>query len=170
MSVFELSGRKALVTGGAQGLGEGMAQALAAAGATVVIADLQEDARRAVAESPRARAHGFVAPRRHRRRRLGARRSARPSSTLGGLDILVNNAGIEITSLFIDLTRPTCARCSRSTSSAPRSASSTASAPCAPAAPAGNGGAIINIASVAATIAFPGIADLLRHQVRASTG
>ena len=29
MSVFELSGRKALVTGGAQGLGEGMAKALA---------------------------------------------------------------------------------------------------------------------------------------------
>ena len=26
MSVFELSGRKALVTGGAQGLGEGMAR------------------------------------------------------------------------------------------------------------------------------------------------
>ena len=33
--MFELTGRKALVTGGAQGLGEGMAQALAAAGAQV---------------------------------------------------------------------------------------------------------------------------------------
>ncbi len=50
MSVFELSGRKALVTGGAQGLGEGMAKALAEAGATVVIADLQEEAGR---RSPR---------------------------------------------------------------------------------------------------------------------
>ena len=49
-------------------------------------------------------------------------------------------------------------RCSRSTSSAPRSASSTACARCGPAAPAGQGGAIINVASVAATIAFPGIA------------
>ena len=34
MSAFDLTGRKALVTGGAQGLGEGMAKALAAAGAT----------------------------------------------------------------------------------------------------------------------------------------
>src|SRR4249919_93045 len=49
----------------------------------------------------------------------------------------------------------TFARCSRSTSSALRSASSTLSAPCAP---AGRGGAVVNIASVAATIAFPGIA------------
>ena len=43
MTVFDLTGRKALVTGGAQGLGEGMAQALAAAGAHVVVADVQDD-------------------------------------------------------------------------------------------------------------------------------
>ena len=49
MSVFELSGRKALVTGAAQGLGEGMARALAAAGARVMIADVQDGS--AVAES-----------------------------------------------------------------------------------------------------------------------
>ena len=42
MSVFELSGRKALVTGGAQGLGEGMAKALANAGAQVMVADIQD--------------------------------------------------------------------------------------------------------------------------------
>ena len=58
MSVFDLSGRKALVTGGAQGLGEGMAQALAAAGATVVIADLQDEAGRTVAEVARRRTTG----------------------------------------------------------------------------------------------------------------
>ena len=33
MTGFDLTGRKALVTGGAQGLGEGMARALADAGA-----------------------------------------------------------------------------------------------------------------------------------------
>ena len=33
MTDLDLTGRTALVTGGAQGLGEGMAQALAAAGA-----------------------------------------------------------------------------------------------------------------------------------------
>src|SRR5260221_14052614 len=40
MNKFELTGRKALVTGGARGLGEGMAQALAAAGASVMIGDV----------------------------------------------------------------------------------------------------------------------------------
>src|ERR1700753_1626543 len=40
MAKFDLAGRKALVTGGARGLGEGMAQALAAAGASVMIGDV----------------------------------------------------------------------------------------------------------------------------------
>src|SRR5947208_14826606 len=43
MSVYELTGRKALVTGGARGLGAGMAEALARAGAAVVIGDIRED-------------------------------------------------------------------------------------------------------------------------------
>ena len=40
MTDLDLTGRTALVSGAAQGLGEGMAQALAAAGARVVVADL----------------------------------------------------------------------------------------------------------------------------------
>ena len=43
MSVFDLTGRKALVTGGARGLGAGMAEALARAGAGVVIGDIREE-------------------------------------------------------------------------------------------------------------------------------
>ena len=42
MTSIDLTGRVALVTGGAQGLGEGMARALAAAGARVMIADVNE--------------------------------------------------------------------------------------------------------------------------------
>ena len=42
MTDLDLTGRTALVSGAAQGLGEGMAQALAAAGARVVVADLQD--------------------------------------------------------------------------------------------------------------------------------
>src|SRR5918994_800315 len=96
MSVFELSGRKALVTGGAQGLGEGMARA---------IADVQEEAGRAVAKglaSDSDGAHGFVA--------LDVTSDegweqaiGEAVEHLGGLDILVNNAGIEITSLFTEI-------------------------------------------------------------------
>ena len=43
MSTFDLTGRRALVTGGARGLGAGMAQALTAAGARVMIADVLKD-------------------------------------------------------------------------------------------------------------------------------
>ena len=43
MSVYDLTGRKALVTGGARGLGAGMAEALARAGAAVVIGDIREE-------------------------------------------------------------------------------------------------------------------------------
>src|SRR3546814_4426231 len=51
MSVFDLEGRKALVTGGAKGLGAGMAEALAKAGASVMIGDVLEDEGRATAEA-----------------------------------------------------------------------------------------------------------------------
>ena len=64
MGGLDLSGRKALVTGGAQGLGEGMAKALAAAGAKVVISDIQKDAGEAVADaldSEYGAGNGFVA-------------------------------------------------------------------------------------------------------------
>ena len=61
MTDLDLTGRKALVTGGAQGLGEGMAQALADAGAHVVVADLQDDLGAKVAESL-GEGHGFVKP------------------------------------------------------------------------------------------------------------
>lgn len=43
MSDKELSGRKALVTGGARGIGAAVAQALAGAGASVMIGDVLAD-------------------------------------------------------------------------------------------------------------------------------
>ena len=46
----ELAGRLAVVTGGASGIGEACATRLAADGATVVVADLNESAATAVAE------------------------------------------------------------------------------------------------------------------------
>jgi len=46
----DLTGKVALVTGGASGLGAATARALHAAGATVVVADVTEDAGRAIAD------------------------------------------------------------------------------------------------------------------------
>ena len=104
MSVYDLTGRKALVTGGARGLGEGMAQALARAGASVVIGDIREDLGKTCADSLRA-AGGtaeFV--------QLDVtsdesweRAIPEVISCHGGLDIVVNNAGVEITSLLVDI-------------------------------------------------------------------
>ena len=47
---FDLSGHTALVTGAAQGIGEGIASRLAGAGAEVVVADLALDKAGAVAD------------------------------------------------------------------------------------------------------------------------
>ena len=51
MSKFDLTGRKALVTGGARGLGAGMAEALARAGASVMIGDILVDVGQATAKA-----------------------------------------------------------------------------------------------------------------------
>ena len=155
MTVFDLTGRKALVTGGAQGLGEGMAQALAAAGAHVVVADVQDDLGPKVAEAL-GEGHGFV--------HLDvtddaswATAVADAAGQLGGLDILVNNAGIEITSLFVDLDSDAVRRQLEVNLLGTSLGIKHAFLAMRPGGVAGNGGAVVNVASVAATIAFPGI-------------
>lgn len=50
---FRLDGKVAIVTGGAMGLGQAMATALAQAGADIVIADIQEDVSQATATTIR---------------------------------------------------------------------------------------------------------------------
>jgi NAD(P)-dependent dehydrogenase (short-subunit alcohol dehydrogenase family) len=155
MSVFELSGRKALVTGGAQGLGEGMAQALADAGATVVVADLQEELGHKVAESL-GEGHAFekldVTSDEGWEAAIGE-----AVGHLGGLDILVNNAGIEITSLFTEIQADQVKKMLDVNVLGTALGIKHGLRAMRPDGPAGKGGSIINIASVAATIAFPGI-------------
>ena len=155
MTVFDLTGRKALVTGGAQGLGEGMAQALAAAGAHVVVADVQDDLGPKVAETL-GEGHGFV--------HLDVTDDASWEGAvadavgqLGGLDIVVNNAGIEITSLFVDLDPDAVRRQLEVNLLGTSLGIKHAFLAMRPGGVAGNGGAVVNVASVAATIAFPGI-------------
>jgi len=156
MADVHLNGRKALVTGGAQGLGEGMARALAAAGAKVVVADLQDDLGPKVAESLGAE-HGFV--------RLDVTDDAgwetavsRAVDLLGGLDIVVNNAGIEITSLLVDLDAAAVRKQLEVNLLGTALGIKHAFRAMRPGGSAGGGGVVINVASVAATIAFPGIA------------
>jgi NAD(P)-dependent dehydrogenase (short-subunit alcohol dehydrogenase family) len=95
---FHLDGRRALVTGGARGLGRVMAEALAEAGASVAItsrsADSASEAAREIAAATGRDVRGYVAD------VLVADDIARlgdeVEKSLGGVDILVNNAGINV--------------------------------------------------------------------------
>ena len=155
MTDMDLTGRAALVTGGAQGLGEGMARALARAGAKVVIADIQDDRGAKVAESL-GEGHAFV----HLDVTSDASWEEAVASAveqLGGLDVLVNNAGVEITSLLVDLDADQARKMLDINVLGTALGIKHAFRAMRPGGAAGSGGAVINIASVAATIAFPAI-------------
>lgn len=159
MSVYDLAGRKALVTGGARGLGEGMAQALTRAGAAVVIGDIREDLGKTCADSLRASgaAAEFV-PLDVSSDASWERAIPEVIDCLGGLDIVVNNAGVEITSLLVDLDADDVRRMLEVNVLGTALGVKHGLRAMRPGGPAGDGGAIVNVASVAATIAFPGIA------------
>jgi NAD(P)-dependent dehydrogenase (short-subunit alcohol dehydrogenase family) len=98
MELFRLDGRRALITGGAKGLGRIVAQALAEAGADIAIAsrtiaDCQKAAEQ-VAESTGRHALGFTADATKARDIQRLKREV--ESALGPVDILVNNAGINV--------------------------------------------------------------------------
>jgi NAD(P)-dependent dehydrogenase (short-subunit alcohol dehydrogenase family) len=87
-----LAGKVAIITGGARGLGRGMAELFAEEGARVVIADLREEEGRALAE-----ALGEAA--RYRQADVSDRGSVQALvdfavSEFGGLDAICNNAGL----------------------------------------------------------------------------
>ncbi|MBN9141741.1 MAG: 3-hydroxybutyrate dehydrogenase [Micrococcales bacterium] len=86
-----LDGRRALVTGGASGIGAATARALAGAGATVVIADLDGDAASALAGELGGEAWAIDLS------------DTRTLDTLRlDVDILVNNAGIQRVAPIVD--------------------------------------------------------------------
>ncbi|MGE9267488.1 MAG: SDR family NAD(P)-dependent oxidoreductase, partial [Verrucomicrobiales bacterium] len=95
--MFDLTGKKALVTGGSRGLGKGFALALARAGADVVVtARKKEDLAGTVAEirSLGREAYGVALDVREEasiREGVGEVYEA-----IGELDILVNNAGCNV--------------------------------------------------------------------------
>ncbi|MGW5383645.1 SDR family NAD(P)-dependent oxidoreductase [Nocardia sp. NPDC003963] len=158
MTSYDLGGRAALVTGGARGLGAGMAQALAEAGASVVVADIEADDGRATVDKLRAQGSRaeFVALN-VTDDHAWARAVETTVGALGGLDIVVNNAGVEVTSLLADLD-PEQARTMLDVNVLGTALGiKHAFRAMRPGGAAGRGGAVVNIASVAATIAFPGI-------------
>ena len=95
MSVYDLAGRKALVTGGARGLGAGMAEALAREGAAVVVADINAEAAEGVAKQIVVDGGTALAVPVDVSDPASAKAMAdRTLAEFGGIDYLVNNAAI----------------------------------------------------------------------------
>ena len=97
--MFELTGKKALVTGATGGIGGAIARMLHAAGATVTLSGTREEALQTLASELGERTH--VAP-----CNLGDKTAVEAlvpaaEAAMGQLDILVNNAGLTRDGLFL---------------------------------------------------------------------
>lgn len=95
MSMFDLSGKVALVTGGAYGIGFAIAEAYAKAGAKIAFnCRSQENLEKALADytAKGVKAHGYICDVTDE---AGVQKMvAQIKEELGSIDILVNNAGI----------------------------------------------------------------------------
>ena len=97
--MFDLTGRKALVTGATGGIGEAVARALAAAGATVGLHGTRVEKLEALAAELGGQARLFPANLSDRAEVKALAHKA--EAELEGVDILVNNAGITRDGLFV---------------------------------------------------------------------
>jgi 3-oxoacyl-[acyl-carrier protein] reductase len=97
--MFDLSTRKALVTGATGGLGGAIARTLHARGATVTISGTRQEALEALAAELGSRVH-IQACNLSDREAVEALVPA-AEAAMGGLDILVNNAGVTKDNLFM---------------------------------------------------------------------
>lgn len=104
LAMFDLTGRRALVTGGNSGLGEAMALALGLAGAQVVLMARRQDALDVSAQRLKAQgidaqtvACDLASPE-------AAQKGALDALAMGDIDILVNAAGVNLREPFAEVT------------------------------------------------------------------
>lgn len=149
--MIDLSGKVALVTGGANGIGAGIAQMLAKAGARVAVNDIDADA--AEQAALRLGDGAFAAPGDVSEEAAAAAIVARVVETAGTIDILVNNAGIAQPLVRLtDLTEEVWHRVMNVNTGGALLMSKAAANVMIPR----RTGAIINIASIAGLVGFPG--------------
>ncbi len=107
MPIESFEGKVAFVTGGASGIGLGIAKVLAARGAQVVLADLRQDhIDRALAEfAGGGRSNAASALQLDVTKREAYREAAaRLQDEFGGIDILVNNSGVGLEGPILEAT------------------------------------------------------------------
>ncbi|MCA1298654.1 3-oxoacyl-[acyl-carrier-protein] reductase [Stappia indica] len=97
--MFDLTSKTALVTGATGGIGEAIARALHARGATVALSGTRAEKLEALAADLGERAHVLPANLSDREAVEGLVPAA--EAAMGGLDILVNNAGITRDNIFM---------------------------------------------------------------------
>jgi 2-dehydro-3-deoxy-D-gluconate 5-dehydrogenase len=94
LDLFDLSGKKALVTGGGYGLGQAMARALSEAGAEVGIVDISKELN-AMVKNLSNQGNKVIGIKADLSKRQDRKRAFdKFIKTFGTIDILVNNAGI----------------------------------------------------------------------------
>jgi len=100
---MRFSGKVAIVTGAARGIGKAIALALAREGADVVIADVDMEGARRVAQEIEGRGHKALAIQADVSQREAVKRLvSEVLSAFGKIDILVNNAGIIRRGTFLE--------------------------------------------------------------------
>ncbi|OMB86852.1 SDR family NAD(P)-dependent oxidoreductase [Mycolicibacterium conceptionense] len=106
---FDLTGRSALVTGAGAGIGAAVSEALAAAGASVLVTDISGEAAAAVAERINTAGGKADSAALDVSDREAAEAAAAQAAALteGNLHILVNNAGVTSPAMFPKLTDET---------------------------------------------------------------
>lgn len=105
---MKLSGRTAVVTGAAGGIGRGIAEALARRGCHLALADIDDDAlaRTAAAIAGAGKRDGIRVSRHHldvADRRAVAALPAQVAAAHGGVDVVVNNAGVAVAGSFLEV-------------------------------------------------------------------
>lgn len=105
LSIFDLTGKVAVITGGSKGLGEQMAQALAEAGADVaLVSRTLSDLERVAADVRRATGRRVIAVAADVTQEVEVKAMTRQvMEEFGQIDILVNNAGIGGITPILDL-------------------------------------------------------------------
>jgi NAD(P)-dependent dehydrogenase (short-subunit alcohol dehydrogenase family) len=140
-----LSGKRAVITGAAQGIGKAIAEAFAAEGAELLLADI--DGERLTEAAATLGQEGIVID--VARKAEIERLFARVAERWGGLDILVNNAGVTHAAELDDLTEEDFDRVFAINLKSALWATQSA------ARLMGQGSAVVNMSSVNAVLAIP---------------